>query len=187
MKRINNLYPLIYAPENIELADDKARRCKRNRYGVRHHDENRAIDNFVLHLSLRNEDYHTSEYTTYKIYEPKERLIFRLPYYPDRIMHHTIMNIMEPIWMKIFTRDTYSCIKNRGIHALIKQLSKDLRSDPNGTMYCLKLDIKKFYPSINHDILKDILKKKIKDKQVINLLFEIVDSAEGVPIGNYLS
>ena len=187
MKRVNNLYPLIYAEDNIELADKKARKCKRTRYGVRKHDQNKEIDNYALHLSLLNENYKTSEYTTYKIYEPKERIIFRLPYYPDRITHHAIMNVMEPIWTKIFTRDTYSCIKGRGIHALVKKLQSDLRKDPNGTMYCAKMDIRKFYPSINHEILKSIVKKKIKDKSLLKLLFEIIDSADGVPIGNYLS
>ena len=187
MKRVSNLYPSIYAADNIELADKKARKCKRTRYGVRKHDQNKEIDNYALHLSLLNENYKTSEYTTYKIYEPKERIIFRLPYYPDRITHHAIMNIMEPIWTKIFTRDTYSCIKGRGIHALVKKLQSDLRKDPNGTMYCAKMDIRKFYPSINHEILKSIVKKKIKDKSLLKLLFEIIDSADGVPIGNYLS
>lgn len=187
MKRVNNLYPSIYAADNIELADKKARKCKRTRYGVRKHDQNKEIDNYALHLSLLNENYKTSEYTTYKIYEPKERIIFRLPYYPDRITHHAIMNVMEPIWTKIFTRDTYSCIKGRGIHALVKKLQSDLRKDPNGTMYCAKMDIRKFYPSINHEILKSIAKKKIKDKSLLKLLFEIIDSADGVPIGNYLS
>lgn len=94
---------------------------------------------------------------------------------------------MEPIWVKIFTRDTYSCIKNRGIHALLQKLQSDLASDPEGTKYCLKLDIKKFYPSINHKILKQIIRKKIKDKNLLKLLDEIIDSADGVPIGNYLS
>lgn len=154
MKRISNIYPLIYAAENIELADNKARKCKRTRYGVRKHDEHREEDNHELSLTLQNEEYKTSEYTTYKIYEPKERIIFRLPYYPDRITHHAIMNIMEPIWTKIFTKDTYSCIKGKGIHALVKQLQSDLRKDPEGTMYCAKMDIKKFYPSITHSILK---------------------------------
>ena len=97
MKRVNNLYPSIYAADNIELADKKARKCKRTHYGVRKHDQNKEIDNYALHLSLLNENYKTSEYTTYKIYEPKERIIFRLPYYPDRITHHAIMNVMEPI------------------------------------------------------------------------------------------
>lgn len=187
MKRVNNLYPSIYAADNIELADKKARKCKRTRYGVRKHDQNKEIDNYALHLSLLNENYKTSEYTTYKIYEPKERIIFRLPYYPDRITHHAIMNVIEPIWTKIFTRDTYSCIKGKGIHALVKKLQSDLRKDPSGTMYCAKMDIRKFYPSINHEILKSIVKKKIKDKSLLKLLFEIIDSADGVPIGNYLS
>ena len=187
MKRINNLYPRIYAEENIAIADNKARKCKRTRYGVRKHDENKELDNFLLHMSLRDEDYHTSAYTTYKIYEPKERIIFRLPYYPDRITHHAIMNIMEPIWTKVFTKDTYSCIKDRGIHTLVKQLQHDLRKDPEGTVYCAKMDIKKFYPSITHSILKDIVRRKIKDKSLLKLLDEIIDSAEGVPIGNYLS
>ena len=187
MKRINNLYYQICDQDNIELADDKARKCKRNKYGVKKHDEHRVVDNFILHLDLCDENYHTSEYTTYKIYEPKERLIFRLPYYPDRIVHHAIMNIMEPIWVKIFTRDTYSCIKGRGIHNLLKKLQQDLRKDIEGTKYCLKIDIKKFYPNINHEILKNIIRKKIKDKSLLKLLDEIIDSADGVPIGNYLS
>lgn len=149
--------------------------------------QSREADNLSLHLALKEERYQTSEYTTYKIYEPKERIIFRLPYYPDRITHHAIMNIMEPVWTKIFTKDTYSCIKGRGIHTLVKRLQKDLRNDPQGTIYCAKMDIKKFYPSIDHDILKKIIRKKLKDKSLLKLLDEIIDSAEGVPIGNYLS
>lgn len=186
-KRINNIYPRIYNEANIELADNKARKCKRTRYGVRKHDEYRELENLVLHIMLRDGTYKTSRYTTYKIYEPKERIIFRLPYYPDRITHHAIMNIMEPIWVKIFTRDTYSCIKGKGIHALLKKLRSDLNKDKQGTKYCLKMDIKKFYPSINHSILKQIIRKKLKDKCLLALLDEIIDSADGVPIGNYLS
>lgn len=97
------------------------------------------------------------------------------------------MNIMEPIWTSIFTSNTYSCIKNRGIHRIVVDLKKYLEKDPEGTTYCLKIDIKKFYPSINHLILKKILRRKIKDKEFLHLLDEIIDSAEGVPIGNYLS
>lgn len=187
MKRINNIYPLIYDAKNIDLADNKARKCKRTRYGVRKHDENREWDNFELHLILKNEQYKTSEYTTYKIYEPKERLIFRLPYYPDRITHHAIMNIMEPIWKSIFIKQTYSSIKNRGIHACAKDVRFALDNFPKETKYCLKLDIHKFYPSIDHEILKKIIRIKIKDNRLLKLLDDIIDSAPGVPIGNYLS
>lgn len=94
---------------------------------------------------------------------------------------------MEPIWVSVFTADTYSCIKERGIHSLAKKLRDNLDKDPEGTKYCLKLDIRKFYPSLNHDILKGIIRKKIKDEDLLWLLDEIIDSADGVPIGNYLS
>lgn len=187
MKRINNLFPQIYDHDNIDLADRKARKCKKNTYGVKKHDENREQENLQIHENIKNGTYKTSGYSTFKIYEPKERIIFRLPYNPDRIVHHAVMNILEPIWVKTFTRDTYSCIKNRGIHALAQQLRKDLDADPQGTLYCLKMGIKKFYPSINHAVLKRILKKKIKDKKLLKLLGEVIDSADGVPIGNYLS
>ncbi|MGN0966698.1 MAG: reverse transcriptase domain-containing protein [Candidatus Coprovivens sp.] len=91
------------------------------------------------------------------MWEPKERLIFRLPYYPDRITHHAIMNVLEPIWRKILIKGTYSSIKGRGIHKCAKDLKNVLKKYPEETKYCLKLDIRKFYPSINHDILFKII------------------------------
>lgn len=186
MKRYGNLYDKIANAENIELADDKARKCKKKNWGIKKHDKHRELDNKELLIKLLTLQYVTSSYSTFKVYEPKERLIFRLPYYPDRITHHAIMNIMEEIWVNLFIAHTYSCIKNRGIHKLAKDIKKVLK-DEEGTRYCLKLDIKKFYPSIDHDTLKGILRKKIKDKKLLSLLDEIIDSTDGVPIGNYLS
>ena len=187
MKRIGNLYSKVISVENLQLADSNARKGKLKSYGVRRHDKNREQNILDLHISLKNKTFRNSEYDTFKIYEPKERTIFRLPYYPDRIVHHAIMNVLEPIWMSIFTKDTYSCIKNRGIHAAARSLKESLKRDVRGTKYCLKMDIRKFYPSINHDILKSIIRRKIKDKDLLWLLDEIINSAEGVPIGNYLS
>lgn len=139
------------------MADDRARKNKSVRCGIKQHDKNRLKENKELSHKLRDLIYQTSEYSTFIIYEPKERLIFRLPYYPDRITHHAIMNIMEPIWTKIFIDQTYSSIKNRGIHKVEYDLSKVLKKDPDGTKYCLKMDIKKLYPSITHDILYEML------------------------------
>lgn len=116
MKRIGYLHDKVYDIENIEKADDKARKNKSIRWGIVKHDRNRQEENERLSEQLRDLVYETSEYSTFKVYEPKERLIFRLPYYPDRITHHATMNVMEPIWTKIFIKQTYSCIKNRGIH-----------------------------------------------------------------------
>lgn len=187
MKRIGNLYDRICTFENLYEADEKARKGKLRTYGVRVHDKNRTENLMKLRDELQAGTFKTSPYSTFTIYEPKEREIFRLPYYPDRIVHHAVMNVLEPIWVSTFTADTYSCIKERGIHAAAKKVRRILREDPEGTTYCLKIDVKKFYPSIDHDTLKRILRRKLKDARLLKLLDEIVDSAQGVPIGNYLS
>lgn len=186
MKRVNNLYDKICSIENLCLADAKARKGKAIQYGVKVHERNKEVNILSLHQTLINKTYKTSAYTTFKIYEPKEREIFRLPYYPDRITHHAVMNILEPFFISAFTADTYSCIKGKGIHAAAKAIKRALIDVP-GTKYCLKLDIKKFYPNIDHDVLKILLRRKFKDSNLLWLLDEIIDSAKGVPIGNYLS
>lgn len=186
MKRINNLYERIYSIENLQLADEIARKGKLKQPGVIAHDRNREANIQELHSMLKNKTYRTSEYTTFTVFEPKERMIFRLPYFPDRITHHAVMNILEPIFVSTFTADTYSCIKGRGIHAAATAVKQAL-NDVENTRYCLKLDIKKFYPSVDHDTLKSLLRKKLKDADLLWLLDEIIDSTEGLPIGNYLS
>lgn len=186
MKRYNNLFDKIVSLDNLYEADKKARRQKSHRPEVMLFDKNKDKLLLDLQRKLINGEYETSEYYVFKIYEPKEREIFKLPYYPDRIVHHAIMNIMEPIWVSAFVKGTYSCIRNRGIHKALKDVKFALKDEVN-TQYCLKLDIRKFYPSIDHDILKIIVRKKIKDKRLLNLLDEIIESAQGVPIGNYLS
>lgn len=173
--------------DNLMLADSIARKGKLTQPGIILHDRNRDENLKNLHELLINKTYKTSEYTTFKIFEPKERLIFRLPYYPDRITHHAVMNVLEPIFVSTFTADTYSCIKKRGIHAAAIALRNALINDVAGTRYCLKLDIKKFYPNVNHDILKSLLRRKLKDPDLLDLLDGIIDSADGLPIGNYLS
>lgn len=186
MKRIGNLYERICSIENLMLADSIARKGKLTQPGVISHDKNREENIRVLHEALINKTYCTSEYTTFTIFETKERLIFRLPYYPDRIVHHAVMNILEPIFVSTFTADTYSCIKKRGIHAAAAAVKVAL-NDTAGTQFCLKLDIKKFYPNVDHEIMKQLLRRKIKDKDLLWLLDGIIDSADGLPIGNYLS
>lgn len=186
MKRIGNLYEKIISLENLRLADERARHGKLNTYGVRFHDKNRDTNILALHEILKNQTFRNSKYETFIIREPKEREIYRLPYYPDRILHHAIMNVLEPIWVSIFTTDTYSCIKKRGIHGAMCKVKKALEDRVN-TRYCLKIDIRKFYPSIDHDVLKTIIRRKIKCRKTLWLLDEIIDSANGVPIGNYLS
>jgi len=187
MKRINNIYQKICSLDNLRRADETARKGKRNSYGVKLHEVNKEENILKLQKMLIDKTFKTSEYQVFKIYEPKERYIYRLPYYPDRILHHAIMNVLEPVWIKTFTADTHSCIKGRGIHSCAEKVKQALRADVAGTKYCFKSDIIKFYPNVNHEILKEILARKIKDKDVLWLLGEIIYSADGVPIGNYLS
>jgi len=188
MKRVNHLFERIADLENLRRADEKARKGKLKSYGVRKHDQNRDANIHELHRALLAGTYKTSKYHVFSMVTDagKERTIYQLPYYPDRILHHAVMNVMEPVWMQLFTADTYSCIKGRGIHGVVRKMKETLRN-VDGTEYCLKLDIRKFYPSIDHDILKVMLRKKIKDNRLLALLDEIIDSAPGVPIGNYLS
>lgn len=186
MKRIGNLYNLIISKENLMLAAKNAMKRKKKQYGVRvfRKDVEGNIDR--LHEILKNKTYRTSEYKHRTINEGKERDISILKFYPDRIVHWAIMLQLEPMFVSTFTADSYSCIKGRGINAAVHAVTKMLK-DVAGTTYCLKFDVKKCYPSIDHGILKHFLERKIKDRDLLNLLFEIIDSAPGVPIGNYLS
>lgn len=186
MKRIGNIYDQICSLDNLRIADAIAQKGKADQYGVQLHKRNAEENLRQLHSMLTEGTYRTSPYSTFHVYEPKERLVYRLPFFPDRICHHAIMNVLEPVFVANFTADTYSCIKGKGIHGAANTLRRYLRDEP-GTRYCLKLDIKKFYPSIDHAILKQLLRRKFKDARLLALLDEIIDSAEGVPIGNYLS
>lgn len=185
MKRIGNLYSSICEADNLYLAYEKARKGKAATYGVLLFEKSLEANMATIQQELIAGTYNTSEYSVFTVHDPKERTVYRLPFC-DRVVHHAIMNILEPIWGKLFISQTYACIKERGIHAVLKQLKKDL-SDTENTRFCLKMDIRKFYPSVDHEILKQIIRKKIKDAGLLMLLDEIIDSAPGIPIGNYLS
>lgn len=185
MKRLNNLYDKVCSIDNLLMADEIARKGKLQQPGIKNHDKNRDQNIADLYKDLVTNTYKTGEYTIFTIHEPKERIIYRLPY-RDRIVHHAVMNVLESMFVKTFTTDTYACIKGKGIHSALGSLRNAL-TDVEGTTYCLKLDIKKFYPNIDHDILKSLLRKKIKDAEMLQLLDGIIDSADGLPIGNYLS
>lgn len=185
MKRSGNLYTQICSQENIILADQRARKRKANQSAIKLFDANREANLAIIRDSLLMQTYQVSAYETFKIFEGKERIIFKLPY-ADRVVQHAIMNVLEPIFRSYFVAHTYSCIKGRGIHRAKNDLQKALK-DPEATLYCLKLDVVKFYPSVDHGILKTLLRRKFKDEKLLWLLDIIIDSAPGLPIGNYLS
>jgi len=187
VKRYGNLYQQICTAENIALAHEKARK------GKRHYSEVMMVDGdpqrYIeeIRAMLVNKTFTNSKYEVMVRTEgKKERVIWKLPYYPDRIIHHAIFNILEPIWMRTYIRDTYAALPGRGIHDGVRRIKKALATT-SGTAYCLKMDVRKFYQSVDHDVLKKIIRKKIKCKDTLWLLDTIVDSAPGVPIGNFSS
>lgn len=171
--------------ETLRVADSIARRGKTGRSDIVLFDQDHEGNLLAIHKSLVNRTFRTSKYTMFKVWEPKERKVYWLPYV-DQVVHHAIMLNIGPVIMGMFTKDTYSCIKGRGIHAASYAL-RDALKDVHGAQYCLKLDIQKFYPSVDHDALKSLLRRKFKDNDLLDLLDEIIDSADGLPIGNYLS
>lgn len=186
MKRYGNIYPGICDPKNVRQAHKNARKGKMHYHAVRMVDANPDLHLGQIQRTLERQAFRNSKYSMFIKRGRKNRVIHRLPYMPDRIVHHCIVQQLEPIWMRMFIRDTYSTIKGRGIHDGMHRMQKFMADEP-GSRYCLKMDVKKFYPSIDHDVLKQILRGHIKCRPTLGLLDEIIDSAPGVPIGNYLS
>lgn len=189
MKRHGNLFSRITDYPNIAQSHLQAKRGKSRYEEVKmvENDPHRYFD--AIQTMLVDQTFRTSPYTTKQIHEPKERLIYKLPYFPDRIVHHAIMNVIQPFWDRIFIYDLYSAVPGKGLHKGSYRLRQFMR-DAGHTQYCLKFDIKQYYPSIDHAILIELVKRKIKCKKTLWLLEEIITSAEGgknVPIGNYLS
>lgn len=186
MKRKGYLFERICSMENLLQAFQNASNGKRKRDEVKRFEADLDTNLRQLQVELTTRTYTTSAYEVFAKYEPKRREIYKLPF-RDRVVQWAIMQVLEPVWTPQFTSDTHACIRGRGIHSLLRQLRTDLRRDPDGTRYCLKIDVRKFYPSIDHGILKQVIRRKLKDPDVLWLLDGIIDSASGVPIGNYIS
>ncbi len=183
VKRYKNLWKDVITEENIALAYKKAIKGKRNYSSVKRFEQDIEGNLKRVRDSLVNQTYKTSPYNQRTIYEPKERIIYVLSLNPDRIVHHALMNILIPIFTKMFIKNTFACIKDRGLHKGSILTTKYVKK----YKYCLKCDIRKFYPSINHDILYQMCERKFKEKEILWLLHEIIYSIEGetnVPIGN---
>lgn len=177
MKRHAHLWEKIIDKNNLRMAMKKACRsngrnspCKKAAINRMKENPDRYVDELYELLSSNN--YKTSRYYVYPLYEPKLRLIYCLPFYPDRIVHHAIMNIMEPIWDALMLNDSYACRQGKGQHRGGTKAARYVRK----FKYCLQCDISQFYVNINHEILKQIIRRKIKDIKLLLLLDEIIDS-----------
>lgn len=191
MKRIGYLYEKVYDMENLKLAHKNARKGKGWYTEVCMVDRNPEKYLTALQEQLINQTYDTSKYIVFEKQEGnKLREIYKLPYFPDRICQWALLQIIEPILTKQLVRDTYSAIPGRGVHSALKRIKRDIKMNETGTAYCLKIDVRKYYPNINHNILKSIYRRIFKDKKLLWLIDEIIDSTpgnKGIPIGNYMS
>ena len=141
-----------------------------------------------------NLTYNLQDYINFKVYEPKEREI-NAPHFEDKLVQLAINNLLKDLIQPKFVYDSYACIEGKGTHKCVERISYFLRKASwqyGDTATIIKIDIKKFFYSINRDILKTHLPKIIKCKRTLNLIFKIIDSADmidlvGLPLGNTLS
>ena len=172
MKRYGNLWENLTSWENLVLAARKSQRGKRGRECVQRFNFGQEQELLVLQEELRTQSYQPGRFTTHWIYRPKARLISAAPY-RDRVVHHALMNMLEPILDRHFHPDSYACRKGRGTHAAADRLQLLM----GRCKYGLQCDIRKFFPSIDHQVLKSAFRRLIKDKKVLWLMDLIVDSS----------
>lgn len=185
--KVTNIYQDIISIDNLYIADSNAQRGKTTLPCIVRHNLNKDNELKQLHESLKNHTFKNSQYTTFEIYEKKKRTIARLPFYPDRIVHHAIVNKLEKVWINSFVKHSFCCIKGRGIKGCVDYV-RSIIQDKEKTAYCLKIDVHHYYQSINHKVLKRKLRKQIADDELLWLLDEIIYSYDdGIPIGNYVS
>lgn len=195
MKRIGYIWEKFCSKEVIHEAILNAAKGKRKYRKVRKALTN--IDKFtdLLHEMLTKGTFIPSPYTTsiMKTEYGKEREIFKLPFFPDRVVQHCISIVLRPRWNKSFTSDSYACLIGRGINCkearynLNKKVKKAIGEYKHGPLYCLKMDIKKCYPSIDNQILADLNRRYCKDPKMLELLDLLNFNGKGLPIGNFLS
>jgi len=172
MNRISDIYSKIVSKENLYRAAYTASRGRRYKAAAANFNFflEQEIDSLWKELSTKT--YRHGKYRTFTIYEPKERKIAAAPF-RDRVVHHAVHGILEPLIDKEFIYDSYACRKGKGTHKAVGRVQSFLKLNE----FCFHGDIRKYFPSIDHDILKDIVRRRIEDKDLLWLLDGIIDSA----------
>lgn len=141
---------------------------------------------------LKKGQYKVGEYIRFNVFEPKERTI-SAPRIRDKIVQFAVHTVLQEVYRPVFITTTYACLEGRGTHRAVKNVQHDMRlcKWQHGEGWVVKIDIKKFFYSINRDILKKVLRKKIKDEKMLAILDQIIDSSpegeKGIPLGNVTS
>nr|DAF67685.1 MAG TPA: hypothetical protein [Caudoviricetes sp.] len=189
-KMLKNVYHLVYAPENLVRSQYTAQKGKGERKEIDNFNESICENLQDLYNMLVDETYIPGKYREKTIYDPKERVLMIAPFFPDRIVHHCVINVLGRFWASQYIGNTYACIKGRGTHKCMEDVHEALILDKKGTRFCLKIDIRKFYDNVDHATLKKIIRYRIADEQMLRLLDKIIDSNgkdKGLPIGNFTS
>jgi retron-type reverse transcriptase len=187
MKRIGNLFDQCFTIDNLYQAFLTARKGKRNKRAVFEFEKNLSSNLIQLHKEIHSETYQPKPYFTFSIYEAKPRVI-HAPNFRDVVVQHAIYKFIYPIFDSTFIHTSYACRKGKGTHRCADFAQESMRKvSPDS--YTLHLDVRKFFYSIDRNILANLLKKKIKDQRllrIMNLYFNY-DGYNGIPIGNLLS
>ena len=182
---IDNIFDTIIHPQNLYRAAYAAALGKKSSSDVASFFFRMERQVAQLYEELKSGKYRHGPYTVFKIFEPKPRDISKA-LFRDRVVHHAVHDVIEPFIDKKFISDSYACRHGKGTHAALEQAQSFLRAQE----YCMHGDIKKYFPSIDHAILKGLLRRQISDGKLLALLDHIIDTAPdevGLPIGNLTS
>ncbi len=180
MKTYKNLFPQICDFENLYQAFRKARRGKRRRLNVMAFEVNLEENLLTLQEELQTGSYRPGAYQHFTIYDNKPRRISAAPF-RDRVVHHALISVIEPIWERRFIDDSYACRVGKGTHAALKRCSEFARR----YTYVLQCDVMQYFASIDHAVLKGLLARRIADKRTLALCDLIIDSGAGIHNDSY--
>jgi retron-type reverse transcriptase len=174
----NKNYDEVISLKNLVLAWKKARIGKTKKSYVVEFEKNLGMNLKKLHEELKEETYFPKPLKEFIVRDPKTRRISK-SHFRDRIVHHALCNVIEPIFDKIFIYDNCANIKNKGSLFALKRFDFFKRKVTNNLSiegYCLKADIKHYFREINLDILVEIIEKRVKDKRTLSLIKKILEN-----------
>jgi retron-type reverse transcriptase len=178
VKRVGNLWPEVVGFSNLLEAHRLARRGKRSRGEVARFERELEKELLGLQRELVEGSYRHGPYRLRTIQEPKSRVIASSPY-RDRVVHHALCRVIEPVLTRGFIHDTYACLPGRGTHRCLDRYRYYSRRYP----FVLTCDVRHFFPSIEHGTLLELIARRIKDRRVLGLCEEIIGSFEsGDPV-----
>ena len=181
MKRHSNLWPQVIAFDNLLRASRLAQKGKRFRLNVLAFNHCLEQELQQLQAELKTLTYQPGGYRTFRIRDPKPRMISAAPY-RDRVVHHALCNVIVPLLDRSLIHDTYANREGYGTHRALHQFTGWARQ----YRYCLQCDISKYFPSIDHEILKTLLRKHLKCPDTLWLIDTIIDASnEQMPVIDY--